>query len=101
MRIGLQMDSGQVIAASVDGRGIDASRYRSRQARWGLDFIAPPDSGFVLLLTLKPAPRSALGLLARIPGLPALAGVQLPSRPTGVLTVQSGDISVIYKRIGL
>ena len=97
--IGLQMDTGSVISASVNGRPIDASRYRSRPARWGIDFIAPPDSGFTLSLTVPSGATSQLGVTARYSGLPPLPGVALPARPPGVLPIQSGDMTVVYRRL--
>jgi hypothetical protein len=97
--IGLQMDTGSVISAAVNGRPIDASRYRNRPARWGIDFVAPPDSGFTLALTIPAGAPAQLGVTARIPGLPPLPGVVLPPRPAGVLSIQSGDMTIVYRRL--
>jgi hypothetical protein len=99
--IGLQMDTGSVLRAFVNGIPIDASRYRSRPARWGIDFIAPPDSGFTLSLTMPSGVPAQLGVTARILGLPPLSGVAVPARPTGVLSIQSGDLTIVYRRLSL
>jgi hypothetical protein len=97
--IGLKMDTGSVIRAAVNGRHIDASRYRNRPARWGIDFVAPPDTGFTLVLTMPAGAPAQLSMTSRIPGLPPLPGVELPPRPAGVISIQSGDMTVVYRRL--
>jgi hypothetical protein len=97
--IGVQMDTGSVIRATVNGSPIDGSRYRGRAARWGIDFVAPPDSGFTLALTVPEGAPAQLGVTARIPALPPLPGVTLPVRPVGVLSIQSGDMTIVYRRL--
>jgi hypothetical protein len=97
--IGLQMDTGTVIDATVNGKTVDRSRYRRTQARWALEFVAPPDTGFVLALTTPAFSTAVLGISARASGLPPLPGVTLPPRPAGVLAIQSGDIAVTYRRV--
>lgn len=101
LAVSLSADGGAIAAASVDGRAIDRSRYRSRSTRWSLDYIAPGDSGFTLRLELPPGSKPALQVLARRPGIPALSGLTLPTRPEGVLPINSGDQSIVYKRVQL
>jgi hypothetical protein len=95
-------DNATVVAASVDGRPVDTSRYRSRRV-WPLQLVAPPDSGFILALTLRPATsgRAVLGLMGRVGTIPPLEGFQIPRRPAGVLPVQAGDATLIYRRVPL
>jgi hypothetical protein len=99
MTIGMQMDTGTVTSAVVNGKVVDRSRYRNPTARWSLEFIAPPDSGFVIALTVPANEPAVLGISARAPGLPALQGVTVPPRPAGVLAIQTGDASVVYHRV--
>jgi hypothetical protein len=92
---------GAVLAASVDGRAIDRSRYRSRSPRWSLDYVAPPDSGFVLRLTLARGALPMLGVTARRAGIPSLTGYRPPARPDWLLPYQSGDVTIVYRRVRL
>lgn len=98
--VSMAADSG-IVAASVDGRTVDRSRYRSRSTRWTLDYVAPTDSGFTLRLQLAPQATPSLQVLARRPGIPELSGLVVPTRPAGVLPIQSGDQSIVYKRVQL
>lgn len=86
-----------VLDAAVDGLRIDTSRYRRRPAAWRLDYSAPPDSGVTLALTLPAGGSVSLDLTARAAGLPALTGVRLPARSPGVVTSQTGDVTVAHQ----
>ena len=94
-------DSGAVLASAVDGRPVDAQRYRRPSARWVLQYVAPPESGFLLVLTMPAGTHPAIDLTARSSGIPALPGVTLPARPAGVIPVQTGDMTVVHRRIVL
>lgn len=98
--VGMAIDSG-VVSAAVDGYDIDRARYRSRSVRWTLDYVAPPDSGFVLRLTLKAGASPTLGVSARRAGIPPLTGYRPPTRPDWLLPIQSGDMTVVYRRVRL
>jgi hypothetical protein len=100
LSMGLELDSSRVLAASVDGRAMDRSRYRRPSSRWRMDFIAPPDSGFTLSLTLEKGARPRLGVAARLEGLIAWP-VTLPIRPPEVIGFQNGDISVVRTSVAL
>ena len=39
--------------------------------------------------------------MARSFGLPHVAGVVIPERPSGVVPFQTGDITVVYRRVRL
>ncbi|MEK7401349.1 MAG: hypothetical protein AABZ80_03205, partial [Gemmatimonadota bacterium] len=67
--IRLELDSANVQAATVDGRSVGRDRYRRAPTRWTLDFVAPPDSGFTLGLTMDAGGRATLGVSARVAGL--------------------------------
>ncbi len=94
----MDLDGGRVTAASVDGRAISTERYRRSSARWTLDFVAPPDSGFVLALRIADADRPVLNLASRTAGLVAWPVGPMPTRPAQILPIQSGDITVVYSR---
>ena len=98
--VSMAADSG-IVAAAVDGRPVDRSRYRARSARWTLDYVAPTDSGFTLRLQLAPQAAPTLQILARRPGIPPLNGLSVPARPPGVLPIQAGDQSIVFKRARL
>jgi hypothetical protein len=96
----MSMDSAAVGAAAVNGRPVDRSRYRRPGGRrWSLDFVAPPDSGFLLELVVTSPGPAELALLARTSGLPAIPELAVPERPHGVLPSQNGDVSLVYKRV--
>jgi hypothetical protein len=101
LAMNISADSGAIINAAVDDRSIDRSRYRSRSARWSLEYIAPDAAGFTLRLTLAASSKPALNVLARRPGIPQLGGLTIPVRPAGVLPIQNGDQTIVYKRVQL
>ena len=101
LSVSVSADSGMIVSAAVDGRGIDRSRYRSRAPRWTLEYVAPGDSGFTLRLVLPAQSAPALQVLARRPGVPKVTGLEIPARPAGVLPIQNGDQTIVYKRVQL
>lgn len=90
-----------VLSAEVDGCAIDTSRYRTRSSQWTLSYVAPPDNGFRLKLTVPRDTPVGFDLMARSLGLPQLMGVVIPQRPSGVVPFQTGDITVVYRRVRL
>lgn len=87
----------RVLAARVDGRPIDTSRYRQRVRQWHLDYSAPPDSGLTLALTVPRGAPLTLDLTARSAGIPSLPGVTIPARAAGVVTSQRGDVTLVHR----
>ena len=92
-------ETGIVARARVDDREISSDRYRARSQRWSLDYAAPSDSGFTLMLTLNPGTEHMLSLVARYPGFPS--GVQVPARPLGIIPIASGDATHVYRMVAL
>jgi hypothetical protein len=90
-----------VLSAEVDGLTIDTRRYRTPSSQWTLSYVAPPDKGFTLKLTVPRDSPVAFDLMARSFGLPPLAGTVIPQRPQGVVPFQTGDITVVYRRVRL
>jgi hypothetical protein len=99
--ISLSTDSGTVLSATVDGRLVDTKRYRDPLRRWSLEYVAPPTVGFTLALTLVPTAHPMLGLMGRYTGIPAIPGFQIPKRPVGIIPIQQGDMTVVYRRLPL
>ncbi|MGH9349096.1 MAG: hypothetical protein ACRD26_17710, partial [Vicinamibacterales bacterium] len=85
-----------VLSASVNGRPVDASRYRSTRARWELYYAAPTDDGFTIELVLTPAARS-IALMSRRIGFPVSAGLRIPDHPEGVLAAEFGDSTIVHQ----
>jgi hypothetical protein len=96
--IGLRAEQGSVLAARVDGRSIDTTRYRRQPRQWTLNYTAPPDSGFLLTLTLPNVMPTTIGILSRRIGIPVLQGIRIPQRPEGIIAVHDGDASIVYHR---
>ncbi|MFN0179876.1 MAG: M28 family peptidase [Gemmatimonadales bacterium] len=96
--IGIRVLGAEVIAAALDDRMVDPSRYRYRTPEWGISFGAPPDSGFRLRLTV-PAGGAAptLDMVTQRAGLPAGAGLAIPARPANVVPSQTGDMSLVHR----
>jgi hypothetical protein len=90
-----------VLAAEVDGRPIEVSRYRKPSPQWTLGYVAPPEKGFALRLTVGARTPIDLEVMARAYGLPPIPGVTIPQRPPGVVPLQAGDITAVYRRIRL
>jgi hypothetical protein len=101
LAMSISADSGAITDAAVDERAIDRSRYRARGSRWSLEYIAPEPGGFTLRLTLTPSSKPVLNVLARRSGIPALNGLTIPARPAGVLPIQAGDQTIVFKRVQL
>ena len=89
----------KVLAASVDGRAIDTTRYRTQLPMWTVQFAAPPDSGFVLALTFPRGSIPHFDLRAEFAGLPTLPGITMPPRPDDTVPSQSGDVTVVHRRV--
>jgi hypothetical protein len=99
--ISVRANETRVLRAAVDGRDIDTSRYRGGARSWALTYSAPPDSGFALVLTVPARSGVSLDVTARSRGLPRLDGIAFPQRPADVVTVQTGDVTIIHRTIRL
>jgi hypothetical protein len=99
--IAMSADSGTILSATVGGVSVDTRRYRSPLRRWSLEFDAPSDTGVVLALTIVPNAHPMLGLLARQDGIPAIKDFRMPTRPAGIIPIQAGNMTVVYRRIPL
>ena len=100
--ISMQAIGTQVLRASIDGREIDTSRYRGGARGWRLAYSGPPPSGIRLGLTVPVNSPVSLDLITRSPGVPPLETLHLPPLPPrlpDVVTVQSGDITLIHRRV--
>ena len=99
LELAMRAVSGTVLSAAVDGRAIDTTRYRRPSPHWQLSFSAPPDSGFVLDLTVPRDAKTTLELNAESAGIPSLAGVTIPPRPNDVVPAQMGDVTIIHRLV--
>ena len=92
-----------VLTASIDGRVVDTTRYRSfgrpreRAHEWVMEYWAVPDSGAIVALSIPAQDHITLDLAARRPGIPPIPGVTIPARPSDVVPSQTGDVSVVYR----
>jgi hypothetical protein len=100
LSLGLSMTGAVVNASAVNGRTIARDRLRRQGTGWSLEFVAPPDSGFTLTLDFEAPNSPELWMTARSAGIGALPGTPAP-RPAGVLPIQSGDMTVVFKRLKL
>jgi len=97
--ITMQANGVRVLRAAVDGRPIDTSRYRRGARFWRLSYSAPPPAGITLALAVPAGSGLTLDLTARSPGLPSVADVTPPSRPPEVVTIQTGDVTLIHREV--
>ena len=97
--ITMQANDTRVLRASIDGREIDPLRYRGGVRSWRLTYSAPPPTGITLGLVVPTGSGVSLELTTRSPGVPPLATLQvppLPPRPPDVVTIQTGDVTVVH-----
>ena len=87
-----------VLTASIDGRIVDTTRYRFHSPDWIMQYWAVPDSGAIVALSIPAGAKITFELAARRPGIPTVAGVSVPVRPSYVVPSQSGDVSIVYRR---
>jgi Peptidase family M28 len=90
---------GTIASMKVDGREVDRSRYRSRSAAMSLEYISPPDSGFLLELTLPTSGSAELGLMARHARQGTPPEIAMPTPPEGTIPIQSGNATLVYKTV--
>ncbi len=100
--LSLRVSGVPVLASRLDGRAVDTTRYRFHPSPWQVSYWAPPaDSGFSLELELPTGGEPVLDLMAQSAGLPPLPGVTIPPRPAGVLPSQTGDVTIVHRRVTL
>jgi hypothetical protein len=90
-----------VISAAIDGRAIDTTRYRLHTREWTLWYWAPSDAGALLSLIVPAGSTPKLEILAYSLGIPTLPGVTIPPRPANVVPVQSGDVTIVCRRVSI
>ena len=92
----------RVLRASIDGREIDTTLYRGGAKGWRLSYSAPPPIGIKLGLTVPANSSVSLDLITRSPGVPPLETLNvspLPPRLPDVVTVQTGDVTLVHHRV--
>jgi hypothetical protein len=97
--INMRVSGTPVLLSSIDGRIVDTTRFRRRSTEWVMQYWAPSDSGAIVELTVAPGARATLELSARKDGLPSMPGIAIPSRPESVVPVQTGDVTIVYRRV--
>jgi hypothetical protein len=98
---GMRVTDAPVISAAIDGRAIDATRYRLHTGEWTLWYWAPSDSGALLSLIVPAGSTPKLEILAYSLGIPTLPGITILPRPANVVPVQSGDVTIVCRRVSL
>jgi peptidase M28-like protein len=99
--LGMRVTDAPVISAAIDGRAIDTTRYRLHTREWTLWYWAPSDSGALLSLIVPAGSTPKLEVLACSLGIPTLAGVTILPRPANVVPVQSGDVTIVCRRVSI
>jgi hypothetical protein len=97
--IRMRVTGAPVVSSAIDGRLVDTTRFRRRSSEWVMQYWAPPDSGALIDLTIPAGARPTLELTARKDGLPSMPGIVLPPRPDFVVPVQTGDVTIVYRRV--
>jgi hypothetical protein len=87
----------RVLAASIDGRAIDTTRYRRRARDWNMVYWAVPDTGAIVALSIPAGGQVDFDVAARTPGIPTVPGLAIPARPPYVVPSQTGDVSMVYR----
>ncbi|MEP6550224.1 MAG: M20/M25/M40 family metallo-hydrolase [Gemmatimonadales bacterium] len=94
----MRASGAKVLSSSIDGREVDTTRYRRRSRDWVMQYWAVPDSGAIVALSIPTGSHVDVDLAARRPGIPPVPGVVIPQRPPYVVTSQTGDVSITYRR---
>jgi hypothetical protein len=93
----MRVTGARVLATTIDGRVMDTSRFRRQSAQWAMQYWAVPDSGALIGLSVASGRVIDFDVASRVSGLPAIAGVTIPPRPSDVVAAQDGDVSVVYR----
>jgi hypothetical protein len=93
----MRASGAQVLESSIDGRVVETSRYRDRTPDWIMEYWAVPDSGATIAFTIPAQAHLDISLAARRQGIPSIAGVSIPPRPSYVVQSQSGDVNIVYR----
>lgn len=100
--LALRMQShARVLGASIDGRGIDTTRYRRRSDGWDMTYVAPPDSGFLVSLAVPGGAPLDLLLTARVAGVPSPDSAAVRSRTGAAVASGAGDATYRRRRLTL
>jgi hypothetical protein len=99
--LGMRVTDAPVISAAIDGRAIDTTRYRLHTREGTLWYWAPSDSGALLSLIVPAGSTPKLEVLAYSLGIPTLPGVTILPRPANVVPVQSGDVTIVCRRVSI
>jgi len=99
--LGMRVTDARVISAAIDGRAIDTTRYSLHAPEWTLWYWAPSDSGALLSLIVPVGSTPKLEILAYSLGIPTLPGIAIPPRPANVVPVQSGDVTIVRRRVSI
>ena len=100
--ISMQAVDTRVLRASIDGRAIDTSRYRGGARGWRLAYSGPPPTGIRLGLAVPATSPVSLDLITRSPGVPPLETLHVPPLPPrlpDVVTIQTGDVTLVHRRV--
>jgi len=99
--LSIWLSGASVLEAHVNGHdlGLGASPVQSRDNQWTLDYGNAPASGITVALMLKGTDRVSLAVLDRSMGWPAIAGKVFTPRPADLMTIQSGDQTVIRRNV--
>ncbi len=95
----MRASGAKVLSSSIDGREVDTTRYRSRSRDWVMQHWAVPETGAIVSLSIPAGSHVDLDLAARRPGIPPIPGVTIPQRPPYVVPRQTGDVSIVYRRL--
>jgi Peptidase family M28 len=99
--LGMRVTDAPVISAAIDGLAIDTTRYRLHTREWTLWYWAPSDSGALLSVSVPAGSTPKLEVLACSLGIPTLPGVTILPRPANVVPVQSGDVTIVCRRVSI
>ena len=94
----MRASGAKVLESWIDGHAVDTTRYRHRARDWVMQYWAVPDSGAVVALSVPAGSRFDFDLAARRRGIPPVAGLTIPPRPTYVVPSQTGDVNIVYRQ---
>lgn len=99
--VSLSVADATVVDTWLDGRRIGGEGGSSgwEHGRWALDYVNPPASGFDVQLRIKGRIQATLTLVDRTHGLPEIDGFVQEPRPSSLMTIHSGDLTVVRRSV--
>ena len=89
----------RVLDAAIGGTPVRLSTAprAADDTAWSVDFVNAAADGATITLTVKSLGRLTVALLDRSAGLPVIPGLTFEPRPSSIVPIQSGDMTIVRR----